>query len=122
MAGKLLIRVLGVFACMAVVVTGFDAEAGWRRHHRRDACYTTPCCETTCCEPVCVTESAACCRTCVADCCGGCTIVSRSVILAAPACCGVAATPVGAPAVAAAPSSAGSTSVLAAKPAPMPAR
>jgi len=129
MAGKLLIRLVGVLTCMAVVVTGFDAEAGWRRHHRRaDCCCTAPCCEPACCEPACVSECAPCCRTYVADCCGGYTIVSRSVMVSTPTCCGggvastsrnaietqTAATPT--------PAAEGSDSVLASRPAPTPAR
>jgi hypothetical protein len=54
MTGKFLIRSVGVLTCMAIVATGWDAEAGWRRHHhRRAACCEPVCCEPVCCEPVC---------------------------------------------------------------------
>jgi hypothetical protein len=53
MTGKYLIRSVGVLTCMAVIATGWDAEAGWRRHHhRRAACCEPVCCEPVCCEPV----------------------------------------------------------------------
>ncbi len=53
MTGKYLIRSVGVLTCMAVVGAGWDAEAGWRRHHhRRTACCEPVCCEPVCCEPV----------------------------------------------------------------------
>ena len=49
MIGKYLIRVVGVLTCVAVVASGWEAEAGWRRHrHHRAA----SCCEPVCCEPV----------------------------------------------------------------------
>jgi hypothetical protein len=48
MTSKYLIRSVGMVACMALVATGWDAEAGWRRHHHRKAA----CCEPVCCEPV----------------------------------------------------------------------
>ncbi len=49
MTSKYLIRSIGVLAGVALVATGWDAEAGWRRHHQRKAA----CCEPVCCEPVC---------------------------------------------------------------------
>lgn len=52
MTGTYLIRSVGVLTCMAVMATGWDAEAGWRRHHRRAACCEPVCCEPVCCEPV----------------------------------------------------------------------
>ena len=130
MAGKLFVRLVGVLACMAVVLAGLDAEAGFRRHHRRAACCDPiPCCEPTCCEPVYVSESAPCCRTYVANCCGGYTVVSRSVMVSTPSCCGggiaaAATTTSDAPTAAASatPASEGADSVLAARPAPTPAR
>ena len=48
MTSKYLIRSIGVLAGVALVATGWDAEAGWRRHHHRKAA----CCEPVCCEPV----------------------------------------------------------------------
>jgi hypothetical protein len=48
MTSKYLIRSVGMLSCMALVATGWDAEAGWRRHHHRKAA----CCEPVCCEPV----------------------------------------------------------------------
>lgn len=51
MIGKYLIRSIGVLTCLAVVASGWEAEAGWRRHHRR--CCEPVCCEPVCCEPVC---------------------------------------------------------------------
>ena len=60
MTGKFLIRLVGVATCMAVVASGWDAEAGWRRHHRR-ACCEPVCCEPVCCEPV--RYERACCET-----------------------------------------------------------
>ena len=55
MIGKYVIRAVGVLTCMTAVVAGWDAEAGWRRHHHRGAA----CCEPVCCEPVYV---SACCE------------------------------------------------------------
>jgi hypothetical protein len=53
MTSKYLIRSIGVLTCMALVATGWDAEAGWRRHHnRKAACCEPVCCEHVCCEPV----------------------------------------------------------------------
>ena len=53
MTGTYLIRSVGVLTCMAVIATGWEAEAGWRRHHhRRAACCEPVCCEPVCCEPV----------------------------------------------------------------------
>ncbi len=54
MTSKYLIRSIGVLTCLALVATGWDAEAGWRRHHhRKAACCEPVCCEPVCCEPVC---------------------------------------------------------------------
>ncbi len=55
MTGKFLIRSVGVLTCLAVIGAGWDAEAGWRRHHHRRAA----CCEPVCCEPV-VYETVCC--------------------------------------------------------------
>ena len=55
MTGKFLIRSVGVLTCMAVIGAGWDAEAGWRRHHHRRAA----CCEPVCCEPVCCAPAPA---------------------------------------------------------------
>lgn len=66
MIGKFWIRAVGVLACVAVVASAWDAEAGWRRHHRRAACCEPVCCEPVyepvCCEPVreVVRESVCC--------------------------------------------------------------
>mgnify|MGYP003335660238 CR=1 FL=1 len=71
MTGKFLIRLVGVATCMAVVASGWDAEAGWRRHHRR-ACCEPVCCEPVCCEPVCcerVVYEPACCEPVRTTCC-----------------------------------------------------
>lgn len=56
MTSKILVRVIGGLTCVAAVVAGWDAEAGYR--HRRRAC-----CEPVCCEPACVTSCAAPCET-----------------------------------------------------------
>lgn len=113
MSNKILIRLIGALACLAVVGTAWDAEAGHRRHHRRACCYTEPCCVSSCapvcnpcCAPVAVPAcSTSCCQTVayrswdpccetrvVAACntCGlreycGCAIVQREVIV--PTCC-----------------------------------
>lgn len=64
MTGTYLIRSVGVLTCMAVIATGWNAEAGWRRHHhRRSVCCEPVCCEPVCCEPVCwepVRETVCC--------------------------------------------------------------
>jgi hypothetical protein len=63
MSGTYLIRAVGVLTCLAVVATGWDAEAGWRHRHRRAACCEPVCCEPVCCEPVCcepVRETVCC--------------------------------------------------------------
>lgn len=89
MSGMYLIRSsVGFMTCLAVVATGWNAEAGWR--HRRSACCEPVCCEpvyyepvyyepvccgtarkTTCCEPV---RETRCCETVVVTpvqrCCG----------------------------------------------------
>ncbi|MFM7107337.1 MAG: hypothetical protein ACKOZU_01810 [Planctomycetaceae bacterium] len=94
MARKILVRLVGVIACMAAVVTGFDAEAGWR--HRR-CCYDS-CCYSSCCTPRC--DTGCCntgCSTCYTwrDACGhcrtgcGCTVASTAVIV--EGCCASAA-------------------------------
>lgn len=97
MTGKFLIRLIGVVTCMAVIVSGWDAEAGWRRHHRR-ACCEPVCCEPVCCEPVCcerVVYETSCCepvrQTACCEpvretvCCG---TVRETVIVPASTCCG----------------------------------
>ncbi|NDC55055.1 MAG: hypothetical protein EBZ74_12505 [Planctomycetia bacterium] len=82
MTGKNFLRLFGALVCLTAVVTGFDAEAGWR--HRR--CCSDSCCSTytPCCAPVCET---ACCTT-VASCCApvSYTVVREAVILPS-ACC-----------------------------------
>lgn len=59
MTSKYLIRAVGVLTCVAVVATGWDAEAGWgrHRHHRAASCcepvvYETVVYEPACCQPV----------------------------------------------------------------------
>lgn len=69
---SVIVRMCGVLACVAVAVSGWDAEAGWRRR-----CCKTPCCEPVCCEPVCcetVRYEPACCET-------------RTMVTACPARC-----------------------------------
>ena len=84
MTGKFLIRSIGVLTCLAVVASGWDAEAGWRRHrhHREACCYEPVCCEpvreTVCCEPV---YRPACCETVivpVATCCNGLIVANEA--------------------------------------------
>ena len=50
MSGTYLIRSVGMLSCLAVMASGWDAEAGWR--HRRSSCCEPVCCEPVCCEPV----------------------------------------------------------------------
>lgn len=50
MNGTYLIRSVGILSCLAVMASGWDAEAGWR--HRRSGCCEPVCCEPVCCEPV----------------------------------------------------------------------
>jgi hypothetical protein len=89
MTGKFLIRSIGVLTCLAVVASGWDAEAGWRRHrhHREACCYEPVCCEpvreTVCCEPV---REAVCCEPVRETVC--CEPVYR------PACCETVIVPV----------------------------
>jgi hypothetical protein len=92
MSGKFLIRSIGVITCMAVVASGWDAEAGWRRHHRRAACCEPVCCEPVCCEPV-VYESVCCEPVRQTVCCEPvretvcCGTVRETVIVPASSCC-----------------------------------
>jgi hypothetical protein len=93
MSGKFLIRSIGVITCMAVVASGWDAEAGWRRHHRRAAsCCEPVCCEPVCCEPV-VYESVCCEPVRETVCCQPvretvcCETVRETVIVPASTCC-----------------------------------
>jgi len=96
MTGKIFIRVVGALAFVAVAATGWDAEAGWRRHHRQSSC----CCETVydpccapACEPVCVSACAPACVTRVVEpsCCYRTewisTVVQERVIVPAAGCC-----------------------------------
>jgi hypothetical protein len=87
---------VGTLTCVAVVASGWDAEAGHRRRCRRACCCPTtccvpvcdPCCTTTCapvCDPCCTTScsNGACTTTCVNGCCyNSCcsTTVSAPVI------------------------------------------
>ena len=54
MISKYLIRIVGVLTCVAVVASGWEAEAGWRRHrhHRAASCCEPAAYEPACCEPV----------------------------------------------------------------------
>ena len=53
------VRVVSAAAFVALAVTGWDAEAGWRRHHRQ----ASSCCEPVCYEPVgCEPVYDPCCR------------------------------------------------------------
>lgn len=100
------VRVLAAVAFVTTVATGWDAEAGWRRHHRQASCCEPVCCEPVCCErvvyePVCETvcdpcrtpayasvyvsrrvESACCSRTE-----WGSSVVRETVIVPATTCC-----------------------------------
>ena len=104
-----IVRVCGVLAGMAAAVTGWDAEAGWRRR-----CCATSCCQAVCCEPVCcepVRCQPACCetRTVVTACPSRCTtcydacgrridcgcgdvVVSYRTVAPASACCDLVTT------------------------------
>jgi hypothetical protein len=103
MTGKFLIRLVGVATCMAVVASGWDAEAGWRRNYRRSACcYEPVCCEPVCCEPVCcerVVYERPCCETVYRTACCEpvretvcCDTVRETVIVPAGSCCNQVAT------------------------------
>ena len=96
MTGKFLIRSIGVLTCLAVVASGWDAEAGWRRHrhHREACCYEPVCCEpvreTVCCEPVRETvccepvRETVCCETVIvvpaSPCCTSSIVVAERVL------------------------------------------
>ena len=100
MTRKICIRLIGTLTCIAMVAAGWDAEAGWRRHHRHasnccepvcDPCCApawVPVCETACnpcCEPVCVTryvEPATCCRSGWVS-----TVIEETVIVPSRSCC-----------------------------------
>ena len=88
MTSKYLIRSVGVLTCLAVVATGWNAEAGWRRNqYRRGACCQPVCCEPAyervCCEPV---QLTACCPPVRETAC--CELGRETVILApATTCC-----------------------------------
>ena len=87
MTGKFLIRSVGVLTCLAVIGAGWDAEAGWRRHHhRRAACCEPVCCEpvvyeTVCCEPV---RETVCCDTVIVvpaiACCSSSIVVAEKAL------------------------------------------
>ena len=92
MAPKILVRLVGALTCMAAVVTGFDAEAGWRN---RRCCYDS-CCYSSCytpCYSSCA-SSCGCASTCYTyrDACGYCrtscgwTVVGTPVIAAGDCC------------------------------------
>jgi hypothetical protein len=90
MIGKTFVRALGALVCLTVVATGWDAEAGHRRHRR--CCYD-PCCYTPCCAPACEPVCAPACCTPVANCCAPVSyaIVQETVIL--PSACCASASP-----------------------------
>lgn len=120
---KVLVRTCGVVVCLAAAMSGWDAEAGWRRRCCGTSCCEPVCCEPVrcepvCCEPVCcetrtvVAARPTCCTT-VYDACGrrieadcGCTVVYQRTVSPAPACCEVVsgdtapATEVGVPTIA----------------------
>lgn len=98
MNGKILVRLIGAFACAAVVVSGWDAEAGWR--HCRRACCCAPICEPVCapvCEPVCAPVCApvcepvrtTCCEPVVRCCPRPCSyvVVEREIVVPTVSCC-----------------------------------
>lgn len=94
MTSKYLIRSIGVLAGVALVTTGWDAEAGWRRHHhRRAACCEPVCCEPVCCEPICcepVYQPVCCEPVCQSVCCEPVreTVCCETVIVApVRSCC-----------------------------------
>ena len=88
------VRVLAAVAFVTTVATGWDAEAGWRRHRRQASCCEPVCCEPVCCEPVCelvasydncgriVYRRPVCCE----------TIVSSRIVVPATRCCDIAGT------------------------------
>ena len=99
-------RVVAVLAFVALAATGWDAEAGWRRHHRQASCCEPVCCEPVCCErvvyePACETVCDPCrtsarasvcvTRTVEPSCCyrsdWGYTVVEERVIVPAVTCC-----------------------------------
>jgi len=78
------VRVLAAVAFVTTAAAGWDAEAGWRRHHRQASCCEPVCCEPVCCErvvyePVCETVCDPCRTPAYAS-----VYVSRRV---EPACC-----------------------------------
>lgn len=89
MIGKTFVRLLGVLVCVAVVSTGWDAEAGHRRHRRccAPSCCYDPCYDQ-CCAPACETVyTPSCCNT-VASCCAPVSYtVVREAVIVPSACC-----------------------------------
>ena len=90
MSHAILVRLAGVLTCVAAVVSGLDAEAGWRS---RGGCCATSCCSpcyssfyvSSCYTPVCsscvsyVSSCSSCCSTgCYSN---GCAVISTPVIL-----------------------------------------
>lgn len=92
-ARRILVHMVGALACVAVVTTGWDAEAGWR--HRRACCAPAcdPCCVPVCapaCGPVCAPACAPVCETvCCRPACSY-TVVEREIVLPVSSCCGYA--------------------------------
>lgn len=102
------VRVVSAAAFVALAVTGWDAEAGWRRHHRQASsccepvCYEPVCCEPVydpCCRPVCETACDPCrastsapvyvTRIVEPDCgCSSYSVVRETVVVPATVCCG----------------------------------
>ncbi len=69
---------VGTLTCVAVVVSGWDAEAGHRRRCRRACCCPTTCCVPAC-DPCCVTTCAPVCDPCcTTTCSNGCCTTSCS--------------------------------------------
>ena len=84
MAGKIFIRLVGTLTCIAAIATAWDAEAGWRRRHCHDCCYT-PCCVSSCYTPCCENRCTVSCDTCCYRPACGYTVVQEVVLPAA--CC-----------------------------------
>ena len=95
------VRVLAAVAFVTTVATGWDAEAGWRRHHRQASCCEPVCCEQVVYEPVCETVCDPCrtpayarvyvSRRVEPACCSrtewGSSVVRETVIVPATTCC-----------------------------------
>lgn len=94
MSHAILVRLAGLLTCVAAIVSGLDAEAGWRS---RGGCCATSCCSpcysscyvSSCYTPVCsscvsyVDSCSSCCATSCSTGCysSGCTVISTPVII-----------------------------------------